>query len=307
MFSVKLRYIALVLCLVSPILQAKTYQVYFLGGQSNMVGFGFNRELPQELSVQDSAIRIFSGAPRMDEKQGGGDGEWVALQPGFGLSSDYKNGEYILSDRFGPEVSFAHAMRKLAPQENIAIIKYAWGGTALVDGASGFGSWDPNVSKINQYDYFLNTVGAALSSSDIDGDGEGDTLIPAGIIWMQGEADAFNNERAAVDYLDNLDTLMKLTRAALHDNQLPIVIGRITDSKRGQEQTVMQFSEEVRESQQAFTQLDKCAALSTATEDLEYAEGDDWHYRSEGYIAMGIDFAEKVHKLRQRCVNREAN
>ena len=307
MVSAKMRFLTIALFLFSPILHAKTYHVYFLGGQSNMVGFGFNSQLPQALNVQESTIRIFSGAPRMDEKEGGGDGAWVALQPGLGLSSDYKNGEYILSDRFGPEVSFGHAMQKLTPQENIAIVKYAWGGTALVDGVSGYGSWDPNVFKVNQYDYFLNTVGKALGSADIDGDGVEDTLVPAGIIWMQGEADAFNNESAAVNYLNNLNMLMKLMRAALHDNQIPVVIGRITDAKSGQQKAVMQYSDTVRKSQEVFTRLDKCAALSTATEGLEYADGDDWHYRSEGYVTMGSDFAEKVHELRQSCVSREVD
>ncbi|WP_160151533.1 sialate O-acetylesterase [Microbulbifer sp. ALW1] len=298
---INLRFLFLLSLLAASPLQAKTYQVYFLGGQSNMVGFGFNRDLPEVLQSPISKVRIFNGAPRMDEATDGGNGHWTALQPGFGLNSDYQSGKYVFSDRFGPEVSFGHTIQQLAPDENVALIKYAWGGSALVDGASGFGSWDPNVSKVNQYDYFLNAVSQALGTADIDGDGEEDTLVPAGILWMQGEADAFDNERAAVQYLDNLNLQVKLMRAALHNNALPVVIGRITDSKRGQAQTVMQFSESVRNAQKAFTEIDRCAALSTATEDFAYADGDDWHYRSEGYIALGRDFAQKLHALKTQC------
>ncbi|MBD5778799.1 hypothetical protein IEN85_04800 [Pelagicoccus sp. NFK12] len=75
---------------------------------------------------------------------------------------------------------------------------------------------------------------------------------------------------------------MNLMRAAFHDNSLPIVIGRITDSRSGQEEPVMKYADTVRRTQQAFTEQDPFATLSTVTEELAYGEHDAWHYLSEG-------------------------
>lgn len=276
---------------------AETFKVYYLGGQSNMVGFGYNRSLPAELIAPVDEVPTFSGAPRVDEEPIGGDGAWTKMQPGFGLGSDFVDGEYILSDRFGPEITFVDEMKKLAPNERFAIVKYAWGGTALMDGVSGYGSWDPSVKKLNQYDYFLKVVRDAMGECDIDGDGEADTLIPAGIIWMQGEADAFESLHAANAYKENLANLTSLMRAAFHDKDLPIVIGRITDSRKGREKTVMKYSETVRKAQEAFTEEDEHSVLSIVTEKCKYGEDDEWHYLTEGYMLMGRDFARKIHSL----------
>jgi hypothetical protein len=283
--------------LISQTASAKRFKVYYLGGQSNMVGFGYNSELPDHLIQSISTVPIFSGAPRMDEDPEGGNGTWTRLSPGFGLGSDFVKGAYVLSERFGPEITFADEMQKLAPDEHFAIIKYAWGGTALVDGVSGFGSWDPTVSKRNQYDYFLHVVQNAMACRDIDGDGETDELIPSGIIWMQGEADAFDDENAALAYRKNLTQMMRLMRAAFHCNNLPVVIGRITDSRRDKENPVMQFSEIIRQAQSDFVQQDAHAILSTITEELAYGEEDEWHYLTPGYLKMGRDFARLVRTL----------
>lgn len=283
-----------------PFAFCKTYKLYYLGGQSNMVGFGYEDELPEDLDEGIFDVPIFSGAPKLDENADGGNGKWTTLKVGFGLGSDFVDGEYVLTDRFGPEITFADEMRKLAPGEPIAIVKYAWGGTGLVDGVSGYGSWDPTVSKRNQYDYFLRTVRLALSERDIDGDGELDQLVPAGIIWMQGEADAFESRAASEAYRENLARLMRLMRAAFHDNELPVVIGRITDSRSGEENPVMRYADAVRQAQLEYAESDPFAALSTVTEDLRYGEDDAWHYLSEGYVRMGRDFAQKVYELQRK-------
>jgi len=41
---------------------AKTYQVYFLGGQSNMDGYGYTRDLPDDLKQSVPGVRIPSTA-----------------------------------------------------------------------------------------------------------------------------------------------------------------------------------------------------------------------------------------------------
>src|SRR5690606_34761302 len=142
------------------------------------------------------------------------------------------------SDRFGVELTLASRLKQLHPDANIAIIKYSRGGTSIDQRAAGkFGSWDPDFTGgegegqgINQYDHFLATLRHALAVKDIDGDGETDTLIPTGIVWMQGESDAAYTAEIAEAYEANLKRLMDLIRAALRYDDVPVVIGRISDS-----------------------------------------------------------------------------
>ena len=182
-------------------------------------------------------------------------------------------------------------------------MKYSRGGTALDCAAAGdYGCWDPDFTSgegegkgINQYDHFLATIRNALKVDDIDGDGEKDTLIPMGIIWMQGESDG-NLKETAQKYEQNLKRMMDLFRAALLRDDLPVVIGRISDS--GKDETdgkIWNYGDIIREAQAQFAEKDTCAALVTSTDDYGYS--DNWHYDSAGYIDLGIQFADAVTKL----------
>lgn len=302
--EIALFFVALIMSLsFAPRAAAKTYHVYFLAGQSNMDGYGFNEDLPAGLQDANSAIRIFHGRTVADGEAGGGVGVWSAIAPGHGTGFDTDGGPNALSDRFGPELSFASRLAVLRPEENVAIIKFARGGTALIDGVSGYGSWDPDYDKgngRNQYDYALSAIRRAIAARDLDGDGVEDRLIPAGIAWMQGEADAYDNRAAAENYAANLRRLMGLFRAAFHANDLPVAIGRIKDSGSDPETRVMAFSGEVRAAQAAFANSDRCAALVTASDDFGFLP-DGWHYRSEDYLALGAAFAEAIDALRRAC------
>ena len=139
-----------------------------------------------------------------------------------------------LSERFGVELSFARTLLQLDPNASIAIIKYSRGGSSIDrDAADRFGCWDPDYpddrsTGVNQYDHFLATIRHALAIDDIDGDGQPDTLVPKGIIWMQGESDAAHGEEIARRYEANLERLMDLVRAALRSDDIPVVIGWIS-------------------------------------------------------------------------------
>ncbi|MCX2840560.1 hypothetical protein OQJ59_02885 [Microbulbifer thermotolerans] len=69
-------------------------------------------------------------------------------------------------------------MASTYPQERIAIIQYAVGGTGLAQGV-GYGNWHPDFNEgagLNQYDHALKTLRNAFADRDIDGDGAPDTL-----------------------------------------------------------------------------------------------------------------------------------
>lgn len=279
------------------VVQATDFHVYFLGGQSNMDGYGYVNQLPVELSAVQPKVMMFHGNTSPDGRTVDGHGIWSPLKPGHGVGfqSDGKTNRY--SDRFGVELSFAQAMQNQYPDRRIAIIKYSRGGTSIdQDAAGGFGCWEPDFNQgngINQYDHFLATVRNAHEVTDIDGDGSPDRLIPAGILWMQGESDAHYTPEIAKRYQANLRRLMDLIRAAFRADDLPVVIGQISYSKK--EPPSWKHGEIVRQAQADYVAADGKAALVTSTDDYGYS--DPWHYDTPGYLDLGREFAKQLNGL----------
>lgn len=281
--------------------EAKNYKLFFLGGQSNLIGYGFVKELPKEFNITFPNVMIFEGNSTPDCANNLSKGLWANLRAGHGVgfSSDGINNYY--SDRFGIELSFAAKLKELFPNDNIAIVKYARNGSSIDSLAAGeFGCWEPDFEKcnsINQYDHALATIKNSLSINDIDGDGEIDSLVPTGIIWMQGESDATAAEEVALRYSKNLKKVIDLLRAALRIDDLPVVIGRISDSGKGDLEggKVWKYGNIVRNEQLSFVKNDPNASIVTATDNYQYS--DKWHYDSNGYLNLGNEFAIEIYKL----------
>lgn len=283
---------------------AADYHLYYLGGQSNMDGYGHTSELPDDLRGPVEGVMIFHGNTAPDATPVDGRGVWAELRPGHGVGYSSDGETDNLSDRFGVELTFARRLRELYPDRHIALIKYSRGGTSIdCEAARNFGCWDPDFSGgegdgagVNQYDQFLATLRNALSVSDIDGDGEPDRLIPAGIVWMQGESDGALNADVAFRYRNHLRRLMDLIRAALRSDDLPVAIGRISDSHADtEEDPVWPYGDVVRAAQAAWVETDGHAALVTSTDDYSYS--DPWHYDSAGYIDFGRQFADALDSV----------
>ncbi len=295
------RILFFVLFLISNVTYAKDYKLYYLGGQSNMDGYGYNKDLPDNLKGRVKNVMIFHGNTAPDHAVVDGRGIWSVLCPGHGagFKSDGNSNSY--SNRFGVELTFARKLLELKPKSNIALIKYSRGGTSIdIAAASHFGCWDPDFNDstgINQYDHFLATIRNATAVRDINGDGLADRLIPSGIVWMQGESDAYPSEEIAYRYLFNLKRLMDLIRAALRVDDLPVVIGRISDSGKDENGKVWEYGDIVRRIQAFYVESDNNAALVKSTDNYQYS--DPWHYDSKGYIDLGEKFAEAVFRLQK--------
>ncbi|UCH63280.1 MAG: hypothetical protein JSU77_02165 [Fidelibacterota bacterium] len=296
------------LCFLAALLwhetaEAKEYKLYFLGGQSNMDGYGYIEELPAEINQNVAGVYIFHGNTAPDGAAADGRGIWAELRPGHGagFKSDGMTNTY--SDRFGVELTFARRLRELDPESNIAIIKYSRGGTSIDTAAAGnHGCWEIDFEGgtgagqgVNQYDHFRATVRQAAALRDIDWDGDLDRLTPAGIVWMQGESDAYYTEEIACRYQDNLKRLMDQIRVVFGADEMAVVIGRISDSGKDDDGKLWDHGEIVRDAQAAFVEADGHAALVTETDSYGYS--DPWHYDTPGYIDLGRRFAEAMLDL----------
>lgn len=297
----------IILCLltltaVSQGQKKDTIKLFYLGGQSNMDGYGFNNELPDSLRTTFKNVWIYHGNPAKDEETDGGLGKWDTLKPGHGVLFSSNGKENNLSDRFGVELSFAKRLQELYPNEKIAIIKYSKGGTAIDSIAAkkpyASGSWEPDykgTNGVNQYDHYLTTIKNALKVRDINSNGIEDELIPSGIIWMQGESDGFYTEDIASRYYANLKRLMDLMRASFHTDNLPVVIGKISDSGANKGEPTWPHGKIIQDAQEAYVRNHTNTAIVRNTSQYQYS--DLYHYNSKGFIDLGVQFAEAIYKL----------
>ncbi len=88
---------------------------------------------------------------------------------------------------------------------------------------------------------------------------------------------------------------MDLIRAAFRTDDLPIVIGRISDSGNADDGKVWKYGREIRWQQARFINQDVNAAIVTTTDNYNYS--DPWHYDSAGYIDFGKQFAKEMNTL----------
>jgi len=87
-------------------------KVFILAGQSNMVGWGNSKELPDALRTGDDRVLMFEN------------GKWQPLKP-FRKATKNQEKFGMTEFSFGPEIAFAHEISKAWPDERIGIIKLA--------------------------------------------------------------------------------------------------------------------------------------------------------------------------------------
>lgn len=269
---------------------------YILAGQSNMNGHGFVKDLPPELNKQQEGVWIYNPNRGDDQQEPDPEGYWEIHQPGHGSGAAVNKGQRILSDRFGPELSFAKRIREKKPNHTILIYKYAKGGSSIHPKIStGWGCWDPDYTLgngINQWTHFSYHLHRCLKKAE---ENFGAIRI-SGILWHQGESDASHTRSIAEVYENKLTRLLNSMREEIGDGKLPVAVGRISDSMmgRGKRNTTYPFGEIVMAAQQKFTKKDPQSALVTLPDGHGFI--DEWHYDSQAYIDLGHRFAEAIMK-----------
>ena len=213
-----------------------------------MLGRAPSAGLPASLQGVQSDVLLYQG-------YGGGSvpaNTLVSLQPGSGTA-------------IGPEVSFGRAIADLYPDESIALIKYAQGGTNL------YSQWDP--ASGSQYNAFNNTVSAGISALEA----AGHTPQIIGMLWHQGESDA--TVAQAGNYESNLTDFISDVRTRYGSN-LPFLIGEI--------RRINANSDIVADAQVAVAGADPFAEFIPAN-DLTFK--DSLHFDMAGQVALGERFA----------------
>jgi len=237
-------------------------KLFLLGGQSNMLGSGEIKELAPPYNTALAAIRIWNG-----EKG------WVCLGPGH----DGRDG-------FGPDISFGHEISKIMPDDDVRLIKYAAGGTALYD------DWSPEM-KGPQYTAFMATATAALddlrnSNTEFD--------IVA-MLWFQGESDALEGQ--ADSYEANLVNFISHMRDQFESPRMPFIIARVLSFYGGETGQ----AKIVRDAQVRIGESDPYAAwFDTDASPIIDPDNNQGHYNAEGNLRNGIEFAKACRKFLQR-------
>lgn len=273
--------------------------LYILAGQSNMDGQGLVSDLPDCLTEIKNNAWIYSPNHRDDQQPIDDRGFWDLLRPGYG-DGYHTDGERIfLSDRFGPELSYAERMGKFNPEAKILIYKYAKGGSSIhSDAATDWGCWDPDYDQgngINQWTHFRHHLHRAIELAEK----EFGCVTPAGIVWHQGESDASHTRSIAEAYQENLSKVLNGIRREVGDSTLPVVVGQISDSMlgRGKRKNTYPFGDIVKSAQQKCAEEDSHAELVTTPENHSFS--DAWHYDSQTYIELGYRFANAMMDLRR--------
>jgi len=238
-------------------------RVFLLGGQSNMVGRGLTAELVSPYDAAQNDVNYwFSGF-------------WVSLSPGFGYDSG----------AFGPEVAFGRAIKDALPNDTIYLVKYAKNGTALYNG------WKPTDG--DEYIAFMNTVNPALANLTANGI----NYEISGMLWMQGESDAYEGQAAS--YETNLVNFIADMRTQFNTPEMPFIIARVLTYYGGD--TIPLYSGTQTDPNQAEVVR---AAQVTVAESTPYASWFDTdayqiaimlgHYGTQGQLDLGNDFATAI-------------
>ncbi|WP_437785629.1 sialate O-acetylesterase [Sorangium sp. So ce1097] len=287
---------------ISGSAMAQPVKVFVLAGQSNMVGFGVGDDLPAELRSQRD---IWYDHFNPDARQGGmyaaaTSTDWGPLEP---------KGE---ARRYGPEITFGHAIAAAYPEHRIAIVKVAQGGTNLVDHWGRGLPPDPESLYKSQ---LYHALFGKLDSATYEGDralqypdeptrldsalarlaAEGHDVEIAALLWMQGENEA--GWSAAFNYGTTLRAFIAAVRADIGVPDLPVVLGRVSDNlypanggpiAAGREANI----DAVRAAQVTVAEEDPRVAWVDTDDFAPRAPDDAYHFDSAAYQALGQRFAD---------------
>lgn len=241
--------------LVFPEMPRARVRAFLLGGQSNMVGYGRQDDLPSRADVP--GVWIWSAAY-------GRSGTWQPLGPGFGRNDSC----------FGPELSLGSALAEILSADTVVLLKTAIGGTSLAE------EWRPPSRGTPGIFYPYLRIWHGLASDQWPWQG---SAFPAlsGVFWLQGESDALDSAMAA-SYAVNLQSFIEDVRNDWQDSSLPWVVGMLDST------TAWIHVAQIRTAQRLVaSNVPRVALVETIG-----LSDDGAHFDSRGLTDLGRMFAE---------------
>lgn len=288
---------AIVVASLAQAASAANVYVFLLAGQSNAYGQpAFAGDNPAVLP-SDSSVMFFNG-------YAGSSAGMTPTGTWGTLASRYSN-------IVGPEVGLGRSLQAAMPGQQIAIVKYAVGGTQILE-------WErqdhnPYYNPASAiYPKFI----AAVQSCEASIIAQGNTPVLCGFAWFQGENGATNNYDATVWASNHNDpyawqfrdqTMQFLTdmRSDLGAPNLPVMETRISDlfydpgflsaTAQDQNYTVAQVTACVdhrrREQEAVDTNLANTSLVSADGMTFYPNQGSDkatwFHFMPSNYITLG--------------------
>jgi hypothetical protein len=169
------------------------------------------------------------------------------------------------------------------PEQEFVLVKYAIGGTSLLDWAP---EWDAkraeltgNAERGPLYRQLIEII-EALPLAD---------ARFGAVLWMQGERDA-RIDAAGIDYYRNLEALVRAFRQDLGRQDLPFVLGMVDlpPSRYPARDVVRQAQRQIAN--------DMAGVYLVETDDLSKWD-DQLHYDTEGILELGRRFAAILNDL----------
>jgi lysophospholipase L1-like esterase len=262
----------------------KIAEVYLIGGQSNATGQGYVANMTDTMHVNKSVLIFHSGKPHLES--GLPPYTWQPMHPASESS-----------DRFGPELGFSSRI-KIDRNAQIAVIKHAHSGTNLYE------EWNPGQSELDtahwgvQFKEFVKTVDAGLDSLRK----RGYEPIIKGMLWQQGEAEAFSPDSISIRYGINLRHFIKRVRLQ-YRAPMAFVYGYVCPPPLTGAgiKTVREAEHDI--DQNSGTALAVHNAFVVPTDDLSHRSkdrntpypNDELHFGTDGIWNLGVRMAERMN------------
>ena len=249
--------------LVFALVQVAAKDRYFiLAGQSNMVGQGKVKKLPDKFRMIAKNVAIYSS-----------DNYEKTLNTGLGNKK-----------LFGPEITFSHALSRYYPEDRIVILKFAVGGSSLL-------AWSPNwdrqsaaITKDEEKGPLYSKMITFFEKLPLFNNKELSKLSIDGILWMQGEKDA-RFPAAGNNYLDNIITLIKALRTDFDAKNTPFILGRVDPPA-----VIYPARDTVRDQQ--FQIQSEYPNVTMVDADGLSKWDDNLHFDTKGQLELGLRFAK---------------
>ena len=309
----------------------KTLDLYLIAGQSNATGC---TQITDLAAAGEFYPELISGVPNVlyagNSRANSGNRDrvidWQETTMWLGMSENH----------FGPEAGMAKALSEYYNRDTgnyAGIIKYAYGGSSLLNNTSGDthkdGNWVPpsyqktlSSSSVvdatgKMYRNFLDQVETNVREV-LNGDGimaeyEFEQVRICGLYWMQGCQDKGNPSEYEIafkcfakDIRKDLSALMKKITGSDDDcgaSDMPIIVGTISETQNLTSANVQNVNKTFIALQESFAdKIENCYVVDNSSYVITKWENgkmvvvgsDQWHWNQADMLEIGKNVGDKM-------------